>query len=622
MLSTQNDDIARKSKRELKDYPLNKLYIALKIILLSSTLGMQNSFAADLPASDAGCANGTTTCNITSALGNEFDITANITTATNAIVSDASVANTSFTVGNGITVTGTGGAGFYFDAGGTGNTIINNGTIQGADGIMFNGGSNYTLTNNGLIDSSGGVGLYALANFGSNLTLTNNEGATISATHTVIDGAASSGGTTINNAGAIIPDVGASGVAINLKGSNNTINLNTSSNIIGDIQVQTGQAGNVINLLGGSAATGTFGNYLNSNSINTLNINAAGKEWDLTNTLPVAGAINLLAGNVVVTGSLSNTGGGGTTIASGTNLQIGNGGTTGALDDVVVNDGTLTFNRSDEVTFNDNISGTGNVVQAGSGITNLAGSGTWSGGTQVNLGTLNGMSATNALGSGAIDVSNGAILQLGDTSTFTDYYFSANALSLDTASLRMYGSQAAPLSGTVTYHFDNLTAPIDLSNSTLQFDQTAGADIVFDGDVNATNTSSLNYVADSGDHSLAMNGNLTGSGNFSVNITENNPGGVLGLAFNGAANNYTGTISLNGDAYTTDVNTLIGQAGWLIAGAQTLNFNNPLTHIATSISSTPGSFINMVNAATELQVGTGTIGGAGAFTKYSTGTVY
>ena len=225
-------------------------------------------------------------------------------------------------------------------------------------------------------------------------------------------------------------------MAIQLFGDNNTINLNTSSAITGGMQLATDQTNNVLNLLGGSQAVGVFSNDVNSNSINFLNINAVGKEWDITGTLPVSNAITLSNGNVVVTGSLSNTGTGSTTLDAGTSLQIGNGGTTGVVNDNIINNSVLIFNRSDETTFTDNISGTGIVMQAGTGMTNLAGSGTWSGGTQVTAGTLNGVSASDALGSGPVSVTSGAILQLGDTSTFTDYNFSGNALTLDASTLR------------------------------------------------------------------------------------------------------------------------------------------------------------------------------------------
>ncbi|MGO4843612.1 autotransporter-associated beta strand repeat-containing protein, partial [Rhizobiaceae sp. 2RAB30] len=79
--------------------------------------------------------------------------------------------------------------------------------------------------------------------------------------------------------------------------------------------------------------------------------------------------------------------GGGTTISAGT-LQIGNGGTTGSIVGNVVNDGTLAFDRSDDLTFGGAISGSGSLAQNGTGTTILTGASTHSGGTTITSGTL------------------------------------------------------------------------------------------------------------------------------------------------------------------------------------------------------------------------------------------
>src|SRR4029079_2814499 len=83
----------------------------------------------------------------------------------------------------------------------------------------------------------------------------------------------------------------------------------------------------------------------------------------------------------------NNTYTGGTTINSGT-LQLGNGGTTGSIIGDVTDNGTLAFNRSDSVIFNGAISGTGSVVNQGSGTLILTGTNTYTGGTTINNGTL------------------------------------------------------------------------------------------------------------------------------------------------------------------------------------------------------------------------------------------
>ncbi len=112
------------------------------------------------------------------------------------------------------------------------------------------------------------------------------------------------------------------------------------------------------------------------------------------------------SGEVAITGAITGTGGlsmsnpgtlklcgdntysGGTTITSGT-LQVGNGGTCGSLGSgPVVNHAALVINRSDNVTLANNIQGTGSLTQAGTGITTLSGSNSYSGATNIVAGTL------------------------------------------------------------------------------------------------------------------------------------------------------------------------------------------------------------------------------------------
>ncbi|MEO7318136.1 MAG: autotransporter-associated beta strand repeat-containing protein, partial [Chthoniobacteraceae bacterium] len=85
------------------------------------------------------------------------------------------------------------------------------------------------------------------------------------------------------------------------------------------------------------------------------------------------------AGRLIL-GSSTNSYLGSTKILEGT-LQLGNGGTTGAIvaGTAVVNHGTLAFNRTDGVTFNNPISGTGAVTQAGIGTLSLTGANTYTG---------------------------------------------------------------------------------------------------------------------------------------------------------------------------------------------------------------------------------------------------
>lgn len=85
----------------------------------------------------------------------------------------------------------------------------------------------------------------------------------------------------------------------------------------------------------------------------------------------------------------TNTYTGGTTILGGT-LQLGDAGTTGSiLGDVAdLGGGTLQFNRTDSYTFPGVVSGTGSLVQYGTGTTILTGASTYTGGTTILAGTL------------------------------------------------------------------------------------------------------------------------------------------------------------------------------------------------------------------------------------------
>ena len=78
----------------------------------------------------------------------------------------------------------------------------------------------------------------------------------------------------------------------------------------------------------------------------------------------------------------NNTYSGGTTVSGGT-LQIGDGGTTGWVLGDVTDNASLAFNRSDNVIYNGVVSGSGALLQVGTGKLILNGSNTYTGGTFV-----------------------------------------------------------------------------------------------------------------------------------------------------------------------------------------------------------------------------------------------
>jgi fibronectin-binding autotransporter adhesin len=106
--------------------------------------------------------------------------------------------------------------------------------------------------------------------------------------------------------------------------------------------------------------------------------------------------------------ALSQGGAGTINLNSGGTLQIGVGGTTGALGvDALTNNGTLVFNRSDASTYSGIISGTGAVTKQGAGTLTLTGTSSYTGPTRVDGGSL---FVDGRLGNTAVLVASGGLL--------------------------------------------------------------------------------------------------------------------------------------------------------------------------------------------------------------------
>lgn len=133
---------------------------------------------------------------------------------------------------------------------------------------------------------------------------------------------------------------------------------------------------------------------------------------------------------------------GGTVISDGT-LQLGNGGTTGSILGDVLNDAALVFNRSNDLTFNGEISGTGTVSQIGTGVLTLAnGANSYTGGTILHGGTLR-IGATGATGDGIITV-------LGSTISYADGVVEQNPIDLQNdLFLEVLGADSARQNGVI-----------------------------------------------------------------------------------------------------------------------------------------------------------------------------
>ncbi len=224
------------------------------------------------------------------------------------------------------------------------------------------------------------------------------------------------------------------------------------------------------------------------------------------------------AGTLVL--SANNTYSGTTTIAAGT-LQVGSGGTTGTLGSgAVVDNATLLFNRSDSLTVSNALSGSGAVVQQGSGTLVLTGTNSYSGGTTVSAGTLQG-NATSLQG----NIVDNASVVFDQTGTGTY----AGILS-GTGSLTKQNTGTLVLTGTNSYSGGTtVNAGTLIGNATsLQGNIVNNAAIEFNQASNGT------YAGN-----ISGTGNLTKSGAGLLSLSGNN-------SYTGTTTVTAGTLAING----------------------------------------------------------------------------
>ncbi|EJZ6609743.1 autotransporter-associated beta strand repeat-containing protein [Salmonella enterica subsp. enterica serovar Kentucky] len=374
-------------------------------------------------------------------------------------------------VTNGGSITATGSSNSYgiqYNSGASG-TITNTGTITTTgkgvgDASVYAHGGAVTINNSGTMDSSV-FGVYVTTGH----TLNNLAGGSISANTAVqfhgnnnklanagaisgdTNGVTISGsGNTLTNQGKITG--GTNAILINSGSKNNTLTLNTGTEISGSITDDNNSASANNNLI--LDGEGTLGS-----SISGLNSVTSSGDWTLSGaTMNLSGTTNsalwVKSGTLILNGAMTAKG---ATVDSGTTLQIGNGGTLGAFNGDIVDNGTLTFNRSDAAAYGSVISGSGNVVKQGGGELTLSNNNSYSGGTTIAQGTLTA-TAGGALGSGNID--NRAYLKL-DAASASDPFIVADLTTHSGATVEI-GAGSTLQANTLTQQ-DGSTLTADLT---------------------------------------------------------------------------------------------------------------------------------------------------------------
>jgi len=221
------------------------------------------------------------------------------------------------------------------------------------------------------------------------------------------------------------------------------------------------------------------------------------------------------AGTLTLTGN--NTNSGTTTISAGT-LQIGAGGTTGAISNSpsIANNANLAFNRSDAASYGGAISGTGNLTQLGAGTLTLGGTNTYTGTTTISAGTLQiGAGGTGGAISNSSTITNNANLAFNRSNDYT-----YGGLISGGGSVAKLGAGTLTLSGINSY-----TGTTTVSTGTLQVQ----------GSIAPSSGLTVNRGA-----TLSGNGSITGTTINAGGILAPNNAGSSALAITGGS----GTLSL------------------------------------------------------------------------------
>lgn len=134
--------------------------------------------------------------------------------------------------------------------------------------------------------------------------------------------------------------------------------------------------------LAGVQSNTILGNIINNSSLDV----SGGTTTILSSNITGTGAL-LKSGNGFLSITSDTSYSGGTTISSGA-LSLGKGGTTGSIIGNVINNGTLYVDRSNAITLDNNISGSGYLVKQRTNTLTLTGQNTFTGNTYIKAGTV------------------------------------------------------------------------------------------------------------------------------------------------------------------------------------------------------------------------------------------
>ncbi len=359
-------------------------------------------------------------------------------------------------------------------------------------------------------------------------------------------------------------------------GSAGTANIN-SGNWTSSLSMRVGYWGDgTLNLTGGniSNANGMIGKYGNSTGV----ANVSGGTWSTSGDMYVGdensstGTLNLTGGNVVVGG-----GGGNLTLAGEANatgtLNLGNGTTVGNLQAARVTAGNGTaivnFNHSGNHSFSSIMEGNLTVNQIGTGTTTLSGNNTYTGGTFITSGTLEGN--TQSL-QGAITTNASVVFNQTSNGTYSGALSGSGEFAKTGAGTLTVSGNSSSFNGTAAINSGTVSLTGSMANAATTIN--SGATLSGTGTLGAVTINSGGTIAPGNSAGIITTGNMTWNGGGIYNWELASANGTAGTGWDLITSSGNLTINANaGDQFIINASTTNGSgfdpnvknASWKIA---------------------------------------------------------